>query len=335
MSRMTKSFDDFRECFSKEVSVVVTGHRDADGDAFGAIAALRRHFELEDVEVLALLSEPLSRRYTFMTAASKYEVYDPDRHDVLIQKAGVVVVCDLSSLSRLGRMQAVVEASSGTLVCIDHHPCEGGGPGKVNLLDEKATATGRIVWDYIHHVEGAIDREIAEAVFVSLCTDTGWFRYSNTDVDVLQLASELAEHRLDLPAIYDSIYQANPLATLRLLGHVVRTMTDECEGSFVWAQIHRHLMDDLGVEDFEPDPILDVMRSGESVEVVALFVEIDGGRVKGSLRSQGAVDVNQIAREFGGGGHSYAAGVVFEEGTAEEGVRGVVSQLRKKIRGGP
>ncbi|MCB9897233.1 MAG: bifunctional oligoribonuclease/PAP phosphatase NrnA [Planctomycetes bacterium] len=312
-------------------TVVIAGHEKADGDAVGAVAAMRRHLEIEGKRVKAILTEPLNPRYAFMEFGRSYEVYEPRRHDALLQSCDVFVMCDLSSMPRLGPLLGGLEGTSATTVCFDHHPCENDGPAAINVLDPRATATGVLVYDYIQHVGGTIDREIAESVFVSLSTDTGWFRYPNTNDKVMALAAELARHRIDFPGIYRSIYQSNSAPMLRLLGHVARSMNEECGGALVWAQVRLELLRSLGVERYESDPILDVLRSGEDVQVVALFTELDDGRVSVSLRSRGKPDMNVVARRFGGGGHVYAAGTTLPADDAEELRRAMVGVLRREV----
>ncbi len=332
MSTLAGRFEELRGLLEGASRVVVSGHEKADGDAVGAVAALRRHLEIEDKDVTAVLLEPLSARYDFMEFARHYTVFDPARHERLLADAEIVILCDLSSLSRLGALEAPLRKSTARTVCFDHHPCENGGPADLNLLDSKATATGRIVWDYIRHVGARVDREIAESVFVSLSTDTGWFRYGNTDASVVGLAAELAGHRLDLPGIYRSIYQANSVPLLRLLGHVVRSLNSECGGAFVWATVSHAMVAELGVERLDVDPILDVLRSADDVAVVALFTELPDRRVSVSLRSRGTPDVNRIARKFGGGGHVHASGTVLEAEHAERDRRALVAEIRRALR---
>jgi phosphoesterase RecJ-like protein len=332
MPPLTTRFDELKALIAGSTRVVVAGHARADGDSVGAVSALRRHLEIEGKEVTALLLEPLSPRYAFMEFHRHYEVFDPVRHAPLLAAADVFIMCDLSSVSRLGALGEAVEASRCRTVCVDHHPCEDEGPADVNLLDSTATASGRIVWDYIRHVGGRVDREIAEGVFVSLSTDTGWFRYANTDASVLALAAELAAHRLDIPGTYRTIYQSNSVPMLRLLGHVTRSMNEECGGAFVWAIIRDELVRDLGVQRLDGDPILDVLRSAERVKVVALFTEQPDRSMSVSLRSRGTPDVNRIARSFGGGGHAFAAGTTLEPEVAERDTRRLVAVIRHALR---
>ena len=333
MSRLAPRFDELRTLLDGAETVVVAGHTKADGDAVGAVAAVRRHLELEGRHVTALLLEPLSPRYAFMQFAKRHEIYSPARHDRVVRQAAVFIMCDLSSLTRLGPLETPVREGSCKTVCIDHHPCEDQGPADVNLLDPEATATGRIVWDYIQHVEGRIDREIAESVFVSVSTDTGWFRYSNTDAEVMRLGADLAAYGLDLPAMYRRIYQSNSTAMLRLLGHATRSMNAELDGQLVWSVIRNAAVQDLEVERIDADPILDVLRSGEQAQVVALFTELPDGSMSVSLRSRGP-DVNAIARRYGGGGHAYAAGTTLEAEQAETRMRALIADIRTALRAG-
>jgi len=328
MDALHHAFDGLRALCESANTVVITGHERADGDAVGAVAALRRHLELEGKQVTALLDAPLNPRYDFMQFRKHYEVYTPEEHDELLRSADVFVMCDLSSRDRLGPLAGPAFEGGAKSVCIDHHPCDDGGPADLNILDPSATATGTLVHRYIQHAGGAIDKQIAESVFVSLCTDTGWFRYPNTTPAALELAAELAKHRLDLPGMYRAIYQSNSAAMLRVLGHVARSMTEECNGRMVWAWVRRDLLDELGVERYEADPILDVLRSGERVETVALFTEQPDGRVSVSLRSRGRPDVNHVARAFGGGGHAFAAGTTLEAATALDDRRKLIANLR-------
>jgi phosphoesterase RecJ-like protein len=331
MDALRPRFEAVRASLEGAGVVVVTGHEAPDGDAVGAVAALRRHLDLEGVRVEALLTDPLSPRYGFMEFAHRHEVFDPAAHTDLVMGADVVVVCDLSHFSRLGPMRQCVEEGDARTICFDHHPCEGGGPADVNVLDDRATATGSLVYDYIRHVGGEVDREIAESVFVSLATDTGWFRYPNTDAKVLELAAELAAYRLDLPGMYRAIYQSHSAPMLRLLGHVARSMNEECDGALVWSVVRRELMDDLGVERYDADPILDVLRTRELVQVVALFTEREDGSQAVSLRSRGDPDVNLVARRYGGGGHKYSAGTMLPTGQADDLRRFMLADLRRLL----
>jgi len=331
MEALRPRFDALRQLLDGAATVVITGHEKADGDAVGAVASLRRHLELEGKQARALLNEPLSTRYGFMEFNRTVEVYDPEEHGELLATADVVIMCDLSSIGRLGPLRGAVETSPATKVCFDHHPCDNGGPADIFIHDPTATATGCLTYDYIRHVGGEIDREIAESVFVSLCTDTGWFRYPNTNARVMDLVAELSSFRLDLPGMFRAIYLSYSSAMVRLLGHVARTMNEESEGALIWAVVRNELMEDLGVERYEVDPILDVLRSSERVRIVALFTEREDGSMSVSLRSQGDLDMNSVASQFGGGGHVYAAGTTLPASSAVAHRKSMLAHLRRLL----
>src|SRR4029453_3442419 len=166
MSTLAPRFEELRALLAGARRVVVSGHEKADGDAVGAVAALRRHLEIEGKDVTALLLEPLSARYDFMEFAKHYEVFDPPRHAGLLSGADVFILCNLASLARLGPREAPLRGRCARTVCFDHHPCDGDGPADVNVMDCKATATGRIVWDYIRHVEDRWAARIGERCLV-------------------------------------------------------------------------------------------------------------------------------------------------------------------------
>ena len=118
---------------------------------------------------------------------------------------------------------------------------------------------------------------------------------------------------------------------VRLMGHVARTMNEECDGTLIWAHVRRDFIQDLDVERYEVDPILDLLRSGETARVVVLFTGLADGRMSVSLRSRGELDMNVVAREFGGGGHLHAAGTTLDAETCDEDRRRMVAMLRKLL----
>jgi phosphoesterase RecJ-like protein len=148
---------------------------------------------------------------------------------------------------------------------------------------------------------------------------------------VLQLAGELAAHRLDVHGIHRAIYQSSSMPLLRLLGHVTRGVHEECGGRFAWFVIRKELVRELGVDRLDTDPILDVLRSAGKIEAVALFTEQPDSTVSVSLRSRGDLDVNAVARRFGGGGHTQAAGTTLAAPDAEVQRMALVADIRQRL----
>ena len=198
---------------------------------------------------------------------------------------------------------------------IDHHIHTEGEWWDEAFVDVTASATGLLVHRIARALEVELDPCSAAGVFTSLVTDTGWFKYSNTDAETLQVAGELVARGVDPNTLFGSIYQRrsreHPSHTARILG------TTEYHYGGRLAVILSSRSGDSGAVSPDPDDALDLLRSVGTVEVVLYLRELAGGTVKLSARSKTDYDVNALARRFGGGGHKKASGATIE-GELEE-----------------
>jgi len=248
----------------------------------------------------------------------------------MVEDADAVVIIDASSEDRLPGWETLLPRRRGVLVRFDHHPTSNPGDADISLVDEKACATGQIVCDFLRLAGDRLSREEALGIFVAIATDTGWFRYSNTTPAAMLLAAELLETGIDPAEIYRSVYQTNKLELIRLAGRVLATAREEMGGRLLWALIERGLIDEYGLEgELETDILLDLLRSTKDSLCVALFRELEGGRIRVNLRSKGKIAVNQVAEMFGGGGHLNAAGITMNGMQPEACAKIVVGALKK------
>jgi phosphoesterase RecJ-like protein len=156
-------------------------------------------------------------------------------------------------------------------------------------------------------------REIAEALYVGLVTDTGKFMYENTGPRAHVMAADLIAAGVDVHGIYRRLYEGMPYAKLELLGRALAHVRRFDDGRLTIALLSRDDFRMAGAEDSHSEGVIDHLRSVQGTKVAALSRELvdeaGEGRKKVSLRStDGEVDVSQIAREGGGGGHRRAAG---------------------------
>jgi phosphoesterase RecJ-like protein len=154
-------------------------------------------------------------------------------------------------------------------------------------------------------------------VFLSLVSDTGWFRHSNTSPDVLALAAEVARQGVDISATFDLLYRRMQPDSVPVMGQALAQSSFRQRGRLGVVVMDRHLMERAGRAGFDPDLVLEPVRSVEGIEVVALFKERLDGAIKLSLRATRDVDVQRIAAHFGGGGHKKAAGATLRLPMAE------------------
>jgi phosphoesterase RecJ-like protein len=207
---------------------------------------------------------------------------------------------------------------------IDHH-ISNGFFGTVNWVDPQASCACEMVYELYKRLGVALDKKAALALYAGIVTDTGSFRYTNTSAHTHAVASELIACGVPVAAIYRSIYASIPLEDLRLLLRVLPTMKVELGGKVVWFQLRKELLKKAGAVTIDlGESVLNFGRSLKDVEVVILFKEnlTRQNEVRVNFRSQGAIDVNQIARAFGGGGHKTASGCT---------VKGALDALRRRV----
>ena len=244
----------------------------------------------------------------------------------------VLVLLDCAHLERLGDLGERLRHSPTKIAVIDHHIGSEKGDGDVAFVDPMAPATGAMVYELYKALEMKPSRQAAEGIFLSLVSDTGWFRYSNTDARTLMLTAELVEAGVRPDRVFDELYRRRDRRTVAFLASALSTHCFRLDGRFVYAALDRSAMEQAGRIDFDTDQLLEPIRSVEGVEVAALFKELSSGGVKFSLRATGDIDVQAVASVFGGGGHKKAAGAMLSR-TLDETIAAVEQEVGKALAG--
>jgi phosphoesterase RecJ-like protein len=295
---------------------LLVGHVRPDGDCLGSQAALARGLQGLGKTVTILNPDAPAPAFDFLTRELPCATYAGGAlpaHDV-------VVLLDFNELARTGPMaEALARAPSRKLV-VDHHPHEGRPWWDERYVDVTASATGLLVWRILRALGAPLDALVARAVFTSLVTDTGWFRYSNTDAETLALAGELTGLGADPAALFGALFQRRPAEEPRALAAVLARLEYFAGGRLA---VTAQPLGNGGAPALDDgDPVLDILRAVEHVEVVLYLRETEPGNCKLSARSKTAFDVNRLARRFGGGGHVKAAGAT---------IRGALPEVRARI----
>ena len=151
---------------------------------------------------------------------------------------------------------------------------------------------------------------MATALYTAILTDTGGFRFSNTLPRCHAVAAELLAAGVDPEAMYRRVYASVPLGKLQLLREALGTLEVEPAAGLAWITIPAGAMERYGVKSEDLDGIVEQPRSIAGTRLAVLFRDLGHGKVKVSFRSTGNLDVNALARQFGGGGHAKAAGAL-------------------------
>jgi len=281
---------------------VVTGHRNPDGDVLGSMAALTVVLRRLGKEVVVFNRDPVPQQFAFLPIATELRT---DLTDVGPIDVACLVDCSDPDRAVNGFADMVPGAR---IVALDHHP---GAVGAVDVCchDTDAPAVGVLVHRLAEALGVEVDAEIGEGILVSIVTDTGSFRYSNTNVEAHDIAGRLLAAGVDGHQIASALYEAEPLAKLKALGLALSALELSDDGRVAWMIMSPELLGEDGGSVELLDGVVDYGRRVRGVEVACMVrASRTSGLFRVSMRSRGLIDVEAAAVELGGGGHRFAAG---------------------------
>ena len=287
---------------------LLTGHMRPDGDCIGAQAALARVLEAAGKQVFIWNPDPPEAQFDYLTREVDYRAW---KEGDALPPHDVTVLLDCAELSRCGDLEPLLVAADSKKLVIDHHVHVGDEWWDAAYVDVTASATGLLVHRIARALGIALDRTAAEGVFTSIVTDTGWFKYSNTDAETLRVAGELLETGMDASLVYQAIYQRQSQRHPLEIGEILSGTRYHADGRLA-------LITAPAGAAVDGDDALDILRAVGTVEVVLFVRTQDGETCKLSARSKSDLyDVSALARNFGGGGHKRAAGATIPGTLAE------------------
>jgi phosphoesterase RecJ-like protein len=276
-------------------TVVLTTHINPDGDALGSMIALYLFLQSRSIQVQMWLDDNLPGMYSFLPELDKIV-----RPPVSTLQVDLFVVLDAGDASRTG---ASATSYRGRSLNIDHH-LSNGDFADLSVVDVTVAATGVIVLRMIEEAEGAISKQMANCLYTAIATDCGFFRYANTDAQTFYAAARLVSYGAEPNLISEQI-QAMPLSKITALSKVLDTLEVSGCGRIAMIEVPSGVSA-ADVEDTEG--FIDYPRNIIGVEVAIMFKPSEEKQtVKLSFRSK-RLNVSDLARSLGGGGHARAAG---------------------------
>ena len=284
-------------------------HRRPDGDALGALSALTHALRRRGLAPQPALYEPLPARYAGVSS-----LIAPRRWDIesgtLAAECDAVVVVDTCAWSQLEPAAEFLRHAPRTLV-VDHHPTRddvGMRPGDLRLIDDTAGAVCLLVAELLPALDVPLDPALANALFLGIATDLGWFRFPSTDARALRIAADLVAAGARSHALYGAIYEREPAAKLRLIGRMLASLDLRAGGRLAVLMLRRADFAAAGADGSMTEDLVNEATRIGGTEATVLLTEEPDGSVRVNLRSKTWLDVAQLARSLGGGGHSRAAG---------------------------
>jgi len=288
---------------------LLASHTNPDGDAIGSLLALGLYLDGMHKDVTLFNESPIPAVYRFLPAVDRVigDLGDGMDYDTAI-------ILDCGDLQRIGDASESV-CRMPLIINIDHHTTNTGF-GHIQMIDTEACATAEIVYRIIKAMGGAITREIACSIYTGILTDTGSFRFSNTNRAAFAICEEMVDKGVNPFRIAQHVYGTLSLSRIKLLNLALDSIEISDNGRLSLMTVTRDMLDETETHPQDVDGLINYARSIEDVKVAVLIQENINGKdtmvhpdqFHVSLRSDGTVNVGAIAASFGGGGHTSAAG---------------------------
>ena len=254
---------------------------------------------------------PTARNYQFLDPDKEIIVFDKNEHVDLLHSADAIFILDISDWGRLRDIGETIRHLDIPKVCIDHHH----SPNKftdIDIIDSKASSTGELMYDFLAYLGANFNKTISTALYTCILTDTGSFRFSNTNPKAHLIAQKMVENGVNPHHIYQEVYEKNSRSKMKLLGYILQNLQYDCEGQIAWFNITQEMLSKTGADIWDTEGFPEIPRTIDGVEVSLMFTELGESKTKISMRSKGNAVVNTVAMRFGGGGHRFASGVMLE-----------------------
>ncbi len=321
-------FEEVLQLIDRHENFLVSGHVHPDGDCLGTQVGLYHFLKRMGKTVHIVNAHAPEPAFDFLGQHTEFGVY---RRGASLPPHEVHFITDCSTLDRLGSVGVEAAKLTGkTRVVVDHHVGSDQGDGDLLLWDVDACSSGAIVYDLFRKAGAPVSVEAGEGIFVSIVADTGWFHYSNTNDDALAISADLVAQGVQPHRIYNALYRRKPQQSVALLAEGLQLARFEADGKVALCALPGSFMRRVDKFDFNTDDLLDPLRSVDGVDVVVLLKERTDGRVKISLRASDRVDVDGVARSFGGGGHRKASGAELD-GPLDRATAAVVDKVREIV----
>jgi phosphoesterase RecJ-like protein len=267
----------------------------------------------------------------FLDKDAVIEQFDEELHKNLILNSDVVFILDTNEYARIRTMEPYVKQSRAKKVVIDHHMGLNRNGFDFFISDTDSASTGEILYRFFKFYNGGkIDKEIAKALYTAIMTDTGSFKFERTVPETHLITAELLGFGISPYEIYSEVYNKATPGKLRLLGRFLENIKIEHGDKMAYSVLYLKDFEETGTDEYATDGYSLHLLSLEKAVIGIIITETKRG-VKLSFRSKGSIPVNELAKEFGGGGHINAAGAFIPDGKIEMLEKEVIEKSKKYL----
>ena len=301
------SLEDIAAILRDQDDIVICGHVSPDGDCIGGQLALWHALRLLGKRTTCVLvrPEPLGAALEFLPGS-----------DAMVPAADYEGPCktfvgvDVPNRDRIGAAACALLDKAEVSITIDHHASET-RMCDYAYIDPDAAAASMLVWEVVKMLVAAPGEDSALCAYTGLLTDTGGFRFQNSDARAFHAAAEFVSYGVDPSYVAMNVYQNRSVPSLQLEAVTIGRLQVFCNGKAAISWVTEDDVRKAGASKADMEPLVDVVRSVQGI-LVACFMREQDGKARGNLRAKDDTDVSGIARKLGGGGHKAAAGFTLE-----------------------
>ena len=306
---------ELKNLLSAKQNVVITTHVNPDGDAIGSSVALLNFLIKMGHDVSVVVPNDYPDFLKWMKNDELIINYSNSKNESQekIKNASLIFCLDFNNLNRINELGDYISDSKAKKVLIDHHldPIDF---YDFKIHDVKASATAELVYNFLIELDSnAVDKDISDALYTGILTDTGSFKFSMSP-KVHKIVSDLMIRGVDIGFINNKIYDSNSLDKLKLIGYALSEKLEVISnGNAAYIVLSRKDLKDHNFKKGDTEGLVNYALSISNVNMAVLIIETKE-RIKFSFRSIGQFSVNEFAKKyFNGGGHKNAAGGSLED----------------------
>lgn len=302
---------EIKTLLSRPGNILISSHRNPDGDALGSSLALSLYLQQLGHKVVVTTPSEYPHTFSYLPQIQEVKIYDVHNEmvDPFIDTCDVIFALDYNGLDRIDKLGVKIASTNAKIIMIDHH-LDPEPFYHYGLSDTTASSTAELVYEFINYLDDTryIGPDIATCIMTGLITDTGSFKY-NTRPATFLCAAKMQERGIDVKDIQDAIFNSMKIKQMKLLSHALfKRMEIIEEYSTALIVLNKYDYANFDIQRGDTEGIVNYMLMMKDIKLAA-FITQQPQIVKISLRSKGDISVQEIARNhFRGGGHKNASG---------------------------
>jgi phosphoesterase RecJ-like protein len=296
------------EQIKKAKKIILSTHRQCDGDGLGAQLALFHALKSLNKDVRILNVDPTPKKYAFIKGYQEIQYFE--RVFDALEPTDLILIFDTNDSRLIGELFNEFTRVCREVIFVDHHPILEHGPAPTvgSYIDTAAASTGEIVYNLIKGLKVEIDANMAQNLYTSIVFDTQLFRFIRSSPNSHLICAELLLHKINPEEVHRHLFGNQTISKISFLAKALLQIEYFADRKIAFLKVRDKDLIDLGLDIDETRDIIDMIMNIESIEVAVMFREDGVNDFKISFRSKGKYPVLAIAEDLGGGGHPFSAG---------------------------